>query len=270
VTPPRLAAGLAAHLAAMESLAGRLEGHLTPREARFLALLGAVPTCSGDILEIGSFKGKSTILLAKSAAFAGTGRVAAVDPLSMPASTDPTDALPAELPGIFRANLEQHGVQGLVDFHQMRSGDLGPRWTRALRLLWIDGDHTYQGALADFDSFAAHLHQGAIVAVHDVLNRFDGPVAVMLERILDDDRFGAAGLVGSIGWGQFLGDPSAGRAHAGARRGLADRLRAMVPWIQEGRPQGTMARLRFKAARWRVPHASLTPEAWASLVEAVA
>ena len=44
-----------------------VEGFLTPREMRFLMLLAAYPTTEGEILEIGSFKGKSTILLASSA-----------------------------------------------------------------------------------------------------------------------------------------------------------------------------------------------------------
>lgn len=264
---PALPRGLHHHLDAMGSLAAALEGHLTPREVRFLALLGALPTCSGDILEIGSFKGKSTILLAKSAAFAANGRVAAVDPLTMPSSTDPTDAVVAELPGIFRANLEQQGVAGLVDFHQMRSEALGPSWNRALRLLWIDGDHTYRGALADYDNFATHLKPGAIVAFHDVLNRFDGPIAAMCERVLSDDRFGAAGIVGSIGWGQFLGDEARGRVHAPRRHQLRRRLQAVRPHVQEGERLGPLGMLLFKLNRSRVPHDAIAPETWARQVE---
>ena len=252
----------------MGALAAGLEGHLTPREVQFLSLLAAVPTCAGDVLEIGSFKGKSTILLARSAGFAaGGGRVAAVDPLTMPSSTDPTDAEPAQLPGIFRANIERHGVSHLVDFHQMRSDALGPAWSSPLRLLWIDGDHTYRGALADFDHFASHLRPGAIVAFHDVLNRFDGPIAAMCERVLGDDRFGAAGVVGSIGWGQFLGDAAEGRRHAERRHRLKRRLQAVRPYVREGRRLGPVDMFLFKFNRSRVPHDAVTPGEWARQVE---
>ena len=265
-----LPAGIDAHLAAMEQLASRLEGHLTPRETRFLSLLGAAPTTGGDILEIGSFKGKSTILLAKSVAFSGRGgRVSAVDPLSMPSSTDPTDAVAAELPGIFRGNLERHGVSAMVDFHQMRSEALGPAWTRPLRLLWIDGDHTYAGALADYDTFAGHLRPGAIVALHDVLNRFDGPLAVMCERILPDERFGAAGVVGSIGWGQYLGEPATADQRD-ARHWLRRRLQAVRPYVQEGERLGPLDLFLFKFHRARVPHDAVDPHVWARQVRTVA
>ena len=81
--------GLAAHIDAMAKLGAGLAGHLTPREMRFLALLGAMPTCVGEVLEIGSYKGRSTVILAKSAAFAGQVRVCAVDPLDLPPSRIP-------------------------------------------------------------------------------------------------------------------------------------------------------------------------------------
>jgi predicted O-methyltransferase YrrM len=86
----------------MQSVAGRLpdgfeefadnlmkeldpvEGYLAPNEMRFLALIAACPTAEGEILEIGSFKGKSTIILAKAAAFASDAVVNAVDPMTAP------------------------------------------------------------------------------------------------------------------------------------------------------------------------------------------
>ena len=61
-----------------------VEGYLAPNEIRFLALLGACPTAEGEILEIGSFKGKSTIILAKSAALADGATINAVDPMTAP------------------------------------------------------------------------------------------------------------------------------------------------------------------------------------------
>lgn len=66
-----------------------VEGFLSKKEMHFVFLLGAVQSCQGEILEIGSFKGRSTILLSKAAALANENRVVAVDPLTSPSVTDP-------------------------------------------------------------------------------------------------------------------------------------------------------------------------------------
>src|SRR3989442_3453102 len=56
---------------------------------RSLALIAAAAPGRGTILEIGSFKGKSTVGLASVSARYGLGKVVAVDPLTAPSSTDP-------------------------------------------------------------------------------------------------------------------------------------------------------------------------------------
>src|SRR4029077_10469806 len=63
-------------------------GFLTEREARFLALVAACTPGRGTILEIGSYKGKSTVGLASIAQRYGLGPVVSVDPHSAPAVTD--------------------------------------------------------------------------------------------------------------------------------------------------------------------------------------
>jgi len=255
-------AALSAHIEAMGELGGRLAGHLTPREVRFLALLGAAPTCRGEVLEIGSFKGKSTVILAKSAAFAGLDRVCAVDPLDLPSATDPGDSERSTIAPAFRAALREHGVEALVEFHQMTSGALGRAWDRPIRLLWIDGDHTYQGAMADYTTFAPHLAPGAIVAFHDVLNWFVGPPKAMVEGPLASPLFGACGVVGSIGWAQYLGDRARAAPFDGARQRLAARLRGLLPFAADDRPEGALRRLLYKVQRARVPHVEVPPERW--------
>jgi hypothetical protein len=40
-----------------------------------------------------------------------------------------------------------------VEVHRCLSRELSGRWTDPIRLLWIDGDHTYAGALADLELF---------------------------------------------------------------------------------------------------------------------
>ncbi len=79
---------------------------------------------------------------------------------------------------------------------------------KMIRLLWIDGDHTFKGTHSDFDRFKRFLSPGAIVAFHDVLHAYSGPASVFCEEVLASESFGAWGLCGSIGWAQYCPDKS--------------------------------------------------------------
>src|SRR6266550_1762637 len=58
----------------------RVPGYLGENEARFLGILAACAPAEGAIVEIGSFKGKSTVMLASVAAHYGLGPVVAINP----------------------------------------------------------------------------------------------------------------------------------------------------------------------------------------------
>src|SRR2546422_9236256 len=83
---------------------------LHQREARFLALVAAAAPARGAILEIGSFKGKSTVGLASIAARYSLGRVIAVDPFTAPSSTDPSRGGSASSYGYFCCWLSRAGL----------------------------------------------------------------------------------------------------------------------------------------------------------------
>lgn len=249
-------------------LARGVEGYLTDREARFLALLAAYPTAGGVVLEIGSHKGKSTVILARAAAFGSAGPVVAVDPLTSPSPTDPDLKGAASVLPEFRENLRRAGVQDLVEFHAMTSAELAARWEagRRIRLLWIDGNHTYEGARTDLEMFMRFLSPGSIVAFHDVLHRFEGPVRVFTESVLLSERFGPAGLCGSIGWAQFIGDATASAADHDRRAGLDRKLRRLVPFSRPEETRGPLAGLRYRFWRSRLPHGDVIPSEWLARV----
>jgi len=54
--------------------------------------------------------------------------------------------------------------------------------------------------------FLPYLVPGGVVAFHDTLHEFSGPIRVFVEQVLRSNHFGAAGFVGSIGWAQFRPD----------------------------------------------------------------
>jgi len=239
-------------------------GFLTEREGRFLALIAACAPAQGTILEIGSYKGKSTVGLASIAQRYGLGPVVAVDPHSAPAVTDYGHGTAQSSWDDFRATLRAAGVEGSVEAHRAYSRDLARAWTRPIRFLWIDGDHTYNGAKEDIDLFGGHLVPHAIVAFHDVLHSFEGPVRVFAEAVLASDDFGPAGLCGSIGWAQYR--PADGRNWNAARHRLKHKVERLIPFVRGGEDPKGLRKLRYKLWRGLVPHAAPDPAAWVRAV----
>ncbi len=111
-----------------------VEGYLSERDIHLLALAGAHPTAEGAVLEIGAFRGKSTILLSKAAALAGNPRIVSCDPLTWTQGVAPK-------PNLARARLEENlrcrGVLKDVEFHEVESQNLASQWKRPLRMLWL-------------------------------------------------------------------------------------------------------------------------------------
>ena len=251
---------LSQQLEALVPIARSIEGHLSPREIRFLGLLAACPTATGEVLEIGSYRGRSTVVLAKAMA---AGTVHAVDPLTAPAITDQYKSENQTIAQDFYGNIEKHGVKARVAFNQMYSHELSPSWTLPLRLLWIDADHSYPGTKQDFDLFSRHLVDRGMIAFHDVLHPYDGPVRVFMEDVLASDRFGACGVVGSIGWAQRVYDPAIAAAHRLQKIALHKKLSRLVPYALNDRDTKALKKLAYKFWRSRVPHAEVQPSAWA-------
>jgi predicted O-methyltransferase YrrM len=108
------------------------------------------------ILEIGSRRGTSTLLLGDIARRAG-GRLQCIEP-------NPK-----------REWAENVGAFDLTDTVEMIVGrspwvDLG-RIARPLDLLYIDGDHSTRAAMLDYYYWSPMVRPGGLIAVHDIHHR---------------------------------------------------------------------------------------------------
>jgi predicted O-methyltransferase YrrM len=245
-------------------LSRRVPGFLGDSEARFLGLLAACTPALGMIVEIGSFKGKSTVLLASVAAHYTLGPVVAIDPHTAPSVTDPKITPGSSTFEEFVRALRSAQVEDGVEIHRAYSGEAAKAWRRPIRLLWIDGDHTYEGAREDFELFSPYLSKGAIVAMHDALHAYEGPIRVFVEQILRSDKFGPAGFVQSVAWGQYR--PDDGAVFRKDREQLAGRAGRLLPYLDKNRPFRGFTKLGYKLARSRVPREAISPAAWSALV----
>lgn len=245
-------------------LTDRTPGFLGESEARFIGLLAACVPTGGAIVEIGSFKGKSTVMLASVAAHYGLGPVIAIDPHTAPAVTDAKIAPGSSTFEEFMNALRLAQVEDSVEIHRAYSREVAKGWNHPIRLLWIDGDHTLEGTREDFELFSPFLSNGAIVAMHDALHAYEGPIRVFVERILRSDKFGPAGFVQSVAWGQYR--PNDGAAFRREREQLAGRAGRLLPFLASHRPFRGLTKLRYKLARSKVPRAPISSAAWSAMV----
>ena len=229
-------------------------GYLSEREARFLMTALALAPAEGENVEIGSFKGRSTVGLGSVARLLGLRAITAIDPHTSPASTDPNLGGATSSYDDFITNVARAGAASHVAPERAFSHEVAAGWTRPIRFLWVDGDHTYNGALADVRMFRPFLADGAVVAMHDVLGTFEGSLRVFVEELLGSDDFGPAGFSGSIGWAQYR--PKQGRAlgHRVRRRLLAIPAGQLIPIARRGRSLHGVDKYLYKFWRPLVPH----------------
>ena len=241
-------------------------GFLSEREARFLMLAAAAAPVDGAIVEIGSFKGRSTVGLAYVAQRYGLGSVVAIDPHTSPSTTDPDFGSRTSSYDEFQENLRRARVADAVEIRRAFSQEVARNWSRPIRLLWIDGDHVYEAVKQDLALFRPYLAPGAIVAMHDVLGTWPGPLRVFVEDVLDSDDFGPAGCFKSIGWGQYRPADGSARRFRWRRRRLAAAARHLIPVAEAGWKTTGLGRLRHRFW-WRLlPHGAVDPARWATQV----
>jgi len=241
-------------------------GYLAEREARFLMLAAAGAPTAGAIVEIGSFKGRSTVGLGYVAQRYGLGSVVAIDPHTSPSTTDPDLGAARSSYDEFQENLRRAGVADAVECRRAFSHEVARDWTRPIRLLWIDGDHVYEAVKQDLALFRPYLAPGAIVAMHDVLGTWPGPLRVFVEDVLDSDDFGPAGCFKSIGWAQYRPADGGAWRFRWRRRRLAAAARRLIPVAQAGWATTGLGRWRHKLWWSLLPHRAVDPAGWVKQV----
>ncbi|WP_375138260.1 class I SAM-dependent methyltransferase [Streptomyces araujoniae] len=146
-----------------------------------LALYGAATEAGAlglPLLEVGTYCGRSTVLLADAARSAGVSALTVDhhrgseeqqpgwdyhDPTVVDPEVGLMDTLPTFRRTLHRAGLEEH-VVALVG----RSPQVAAVWAGPLGLVFIDGGHTDEHANGDYEGWAPHVAEGGLLVIHDV------------------------------------------------------------------------------------------------------
>ena len=174
-----------------------VDGWLSYHEALYLYSLAAAGSGKGKILEIGSWKGKSTIILARGSKRSNREQVYAVDPHKGGPDQESHGYKSVDSEMEFRGNVEREGVADYVIPLVMKSEEAAAGWSGPIRLLWIDGDHSYEAVKKDFLLWEPFVVPGGVIAFHDTYS-WEGPRRVVEEMVFTSRDFVIIGLVDSI------------------------------------------------------------------------
>jgi len=153
----------------MKQLDG-VEGHTTFGQCVTLFYLAYTSAkIPGRIVEIGSFKGKSTCWMAKAMQLAHSNeKIVAIDPHI---NTRQIGVVPAYKEDssfdIFLSNLKNAGVIEYVEPIKMASVDAAKSWNQPIKLLFVDGSHVYEDVMLDLETWEPLVEIGGIIVMHD-------------------------------------------------------------------------------------------------------
>jgi len=158
----------------------KIEGwlKLEPSELLFAA---AAAVRSGCIVELGSFRGRSTVALCAGSAVGAKVPVYAVEPHEHFVGVKGGVFGPSDRRAFFKTMLTTR-FASIVRLINTTSQVVAPGWDKPISLLFIDGDHRYDAVLADFTAWRPHLIDGAIVIFNDATGAGTGLVMRDLEK----------------------------------------------------------------------------------------
>jgi hypothetical protein len=180
---------------------GKCEPNLTEKEAEFLYNIDNKVPKSGEIVEIGSYKGGSAIIIAE-----GSNKKRKIYTID----SHPYKILENQL----KNNISSFGLNRTVILIKGDSEKVADKWSKPISFLFIDGDHLYGKAKKDFILWEKYLMVGGLIAMHDsrrcedkVLFKqtnhpyFPGSERVAQENILFSKRFKEKGYLDTIAYG---------------------------------------------------------------------
>jgi MMP 1-O-methyltransferase len=173
--------------------AALVEGWLSDAQGRALFRAAAETDGRGAIVEIGSWKGRSTTWLASGARLAGH-RVYAIDPHCRSREYPSAETLDE-----FLGNLARNGLADIVEPLVMTSEAAAAHIEGPVELLFIDGDHSYEAVRRDAELWLPRLIEGGTVMFHDVATAaYSGPRRIVREMVCRSPWFHGISRVGSM------------------------------------------------------------------------
>jgi predicted O-methyltransferase YrrM len=219
-----------AQLADTCAAARQVDGWLTDSEGMLLDELARRCEGSGAIVEIGSWRGRSTICLARGARRGGDTSVYAVDP-----HTGSIEQRVVSTLASFLHNIENAGVKDLIVPLVVPSIEAAASFEQPVELVFIDGAHDYESVRQDIAAWMPKLVVGGTIAFHDVVGEWDQTWSAVHDFAVASGELDHLRFVHSIAYARKRACPSnvaalTGRACLSYKRQY-DRLRPAMRYV---------------------------------------
>jgi predicted O-methyltransferase YrrM len=206
--------------------AAPVRGWLSEEQARRLWEAARRVPAGGLLVEIGSFHGRSAIVMAS--VLADGARLVAIDPHAG-GDRGPQEIAPEAERGeadhqTFQANLRSAGVDARVEHVRLMSSEAHGAVDRGIDVLYVDGAHRFGPARDDIVRWGARVRDGGTMLVHDSFSSIGVTLATL------------ASLTFGSQW-RYVGRTSSLAEYRRERLGLAARVRnvvrqlAQLPWF---------------------------------------
>ncbi len=171
-------------------------------------MLGLVVTynfaknCEGNgvIVEIGSWKGKSTIWLGWGSKNGNNVKIYAIDPHTG-SSEHQKEGEKIETFEEFKKNIKNAKLDDIVIPLVKTSEEAAKNFNKPVEFIFIDGAHEYEFVKLDFDLWFPKVVNGGIMAFHDTIN-WEGPKKVVADCVYKSKHFKNINFVDSITFAQ--------------------------------------------------------------------
>jgi predicted O-methyltransferase YrrM len=174
-------------------IARRIAGWLSDAEGNALFELARqrAPEQDAVVVELGSWQGKSSVLLAAGLSGKHNPRLVCIDPFGEDENSryqtefygPVISTMRLSLEEIFCRNIRRCGLTHIVQPIKAYSFDAVRNWREPIDILFIDASHEYESVHRDLLLWSPFVKLGGIVALHDVSPNWPGPSRVMAEDL---------------------------------------------------------------------------------------
>ncbi|MBU2219984.1 class I SAM-dependent methyltransferase [Patescibacteria group bacterium] len=196
-------------LKSLDAITSAMHGWTSLKERKFLYKEAKKVKNEGAIVEVGSWKGRSTIWLAQGSKDGSGSKIYAIDHF-IGSSEHQSPGKPVWTFDEFKNNIKMAGLEDLVEPIVANSESAAKNWYLPIKFIFIDGAHEYEEVKKDFMLWHPFLAESGVIALHDCAPDIEailgglpifglpGPREVAEKYILSSANFCRARLTGSI------------------------------------------------------------------------